>query len=679
MDNLNRIGGSFPRIFVRTSVCLVLTVGGIAATSMLPTANAAERAIAPAADKHFIAARMAFHKADLQALNRSIIALDGHALQPWAQYWRLRLALDDKSNGDERDLAAFLSAHAGTYLADRLRGDWLRKLGEGGAWPSFDRELPQLVQRELDIDCYAAQAANTPEQIRPAWLSGQELPAACDAVLRQLVQAGGLTVEEVWQRLRRRMEARRLVLAKDAAYLPDSEGFDGKGLEAISQRPEAWLNKFAGNVTTISASRGNRERTLFALQRLAQTDAPKAAQRLEQFERGVSQSLSRFSAEELAYGWGQIALAAALKHRPDALTWFQRGTALATVTTTDFQLAWHARAALREHNWNALRQAIARMPPELANTPDWIYWQGRALAATGDPAEAAKQFQKIAGQPNFYGNLANDELGRPISLPPQAVAPSRVEIAAASVRPGLQRALALFRLDMRVEGLKEWSWALRGLNDRELLAAAEFARAEGVLDRAIHTADRTTVQHDYSLRYLAPFREHIEPATQRLALDGAWVYGLMRQESRFLPAAKSTVGAQGLMQVMPATAKWVARQIGMTGFQPKHTAELATNIELGTNYLKIVLGSLDNQPVLASAAYNAGPGRARRWRDDSPMEGAIYAETIPFTETRDYVKKVMSNAVIYSALFNEPPQTLKARLGTIAGRSKSEPSLGDLP
>ena len=674
MDNLNRIGGSFPRIFKGVAVCLLLVTGAAPASGILPTANAAEKTGA-AADKHFVAARTAFHKGDLHSINRSIVALEGHALQPWANYWRLRLALDDKFNSDERERLAFLSAHSGTYLADRLRADWLRKLGEGGSWPSFNRELPQLVQRELDIDCYAAQAANTQEQIRLVWLSAQELPAACDAVVRQLVLAGGLTVDEVWQRLRRRMEARRLALAKDAAYLPDSEGFDGAGLEAISQRPELWLTKFTGNVSAMSASRGNRERTLFALQRLAQTDADKAAQRLEQLERNAP----RFSAEERAYGWGQIALAGALKHHPDALAWFQRGNALATSTASDFQLAWHARAALRRRNWSALTEAIARMPPELANTPDWTYWQARARAAMGEPAEAAKLFQKIAGQPNFYGNLANDELGRPISLPPQAVAPSRVEIAAASVRPSLQRALALFRLDMRVEGLKEWSWALRGLDDRELLAAAEFARAEGVLDRAIHTADRTTMQHDYNLRYLAPFREHIEPATQRLALDGAWVYGLMRQESRFVPAAKSSVGAQGLMQVMPATAKWVARQIGMSGFQPKHTAELATNIELGTNYLKIVLGSLDNQPVLASAAYNAGPGRARRWRDDSPMEGAIYAETIPFTETRDYVKKVMSNAVIYSALFNEPPQTLKARLGTIGARRQSEPSLGDLP
>ena len=126
------------------------------------------------------------------------------------------------------------------------------------------------------------------------------------------------------------------------------------------------------------------------------------------------------------------------------------------------------------------------------------------------------------------------------------------------------------------------------------------------------------------------------------------------------------------MQVMPSTAKWVAKQIGMHNFQPRHANDLDTNIALGTNYLKIVLDSLDNQPVLASAAYNAGPGRARKWRDQNPMEGAIYAETIPFTETRDYVKKVMSNAMFYSALFNDPPVPLKTRLGVVSGRGQTE-------
>jgi len=238
----------------------------------------------------------------------------------------------------------------------------------------------------------------------------------------------------------------------------------------------------------------------------------------------------------------------------------------------------------------------------------------------------------------------------------------------------------LIRLDMRIEGVREWVWTLRGLDDRQLLAAAEIARGAEVWDRAINTADRTSLQHDYSLRYLAPYRERVEPKTRELALDQGWVYGLMRQESRFITRAKSSVGAQGLMQVMPATASWVAKKIGLAGYHPDRVTEMDINVTLGTNYLKMVLASLDNHPVLASAAYNAGPGRAKRWRADRPLEGAIYAETIPFTETRDYVKKVMSNAVYYSALFEDKPQSLKSRLGVVQPARSGDSRLAeDLP
>jgi soluble lytic murein transglycosylase len=181
------------------------------------------------------------------------------------------------------------------------------------------------------------------------------------------------------------------------------------------------------------------------------------------------------------------------------------------------------------------------------------------------------------------------------------------------------------------------------------------------------------------MRYLAPFRERVEPYARELQLDQAWIYGLMRQESRFVMNARSSAGASGLMQLMPGTAKYVAKRIGLKDFHPSLVNDLDTNVVLGTNYLRMVLEDLDNHPVLASAAYNAGPGRARKWRDWKPLEGAIYAETIPFNETRDYVKKVMSNAVYYAALFNGKPPSLKEWLGVVSPRGSDNGGNGDLP
>ena len=615
-------------------------------------------------DLAFLSARDAYRNGERVRLARQIEVLQGHPLQAWAEYWALRLKLDD---GDAGGVADYLARHSGAYLAEKLRGDWLRSLGKKADWESFRRELPALALPDAEINCHAAQASGTPEMVRPLWTGGQDLPQACELLVDQLVAGAGLSVEEVWQRVRRLFEAKRVGAARGAAaYLPASQGWDGRGLEAIAQAPARHLDKLPAGWDT---RRGGREVALFAVQRLARSDPQDAARRFVRIE-------ERFPAEERAYAWGQIAMQAAQRHLPEALAWYARA---AGTSLSEEQLAWQVRAALRANDWNAVLAATVALPPALASQPDWIYWQGRALAAAGRTDEARANYQKISGQPNFYSNLADEELGRHIEVPQRAAAPSAEEIAVAAANPGFQRALALLRTDMRIEGVREWVWTLRGMDDRALLAAAELAERNEAWDRAINTADRTRAQHNYSLRYIAPFSDQVRPKADRLALDNGWVYGLMRQESRFVMNAKSSVGAKGLMQLMPATAKWVAKKINLANFHPNRVTEMDTNVTLGTHYMKMVLDSLDNHPVLASAAYNAGPGRARRWRADQPLEGAIYAETIPFSETRDYVKKVMSNAVYYNTLFEGRPQSLKRRLGTIGARGQGENGVEQLP
>jgi soluble lytic murein transglycosylase len=208
-------------------------------------------------------------------------------------------------------------------------------------------------------------------------------------------------------------------------------------------------------------------------------------------------------------------------------------------------------------------------------------------------------------------------------------------------------------------------WTVREMDDRELLAAAELAHRNGIWDRAINTADKTVAAHDFTRRYPTHYRDVLSKQAQIRKLDEPLVFGLVRQESRFLADAKSSAGAAGLMQLMPATARWVAKKIGMKGFRPSRVRQPEVNAALGAFYLKHVLDGFNGNQVLAAAAYNAGPGRARRWCDTKPIEGAIYIETIPFTETRQYVKKVMANTMYYAALMGGEPRTLKSRLGII--------------
>ena len=414
------------------------------------------------------------------------------------------------------------------------------------------------------------------------------------------------------------------------------------------------------------AARPARELVIFALMRLAKNDPQVAASYWD------ARLREKFSAEDCAYVWGQLGFAGARRLLPESLAWY-RDTADAVLSND--QLAWYVRIALRQADWAAVLAATGRMDVLQRNEPAWVYWEGRAQHALGNIPEAHKLFARVADEHHFYGRLAAEELGRAVEIPAKVAVPTKEEVAAAAANPGLKRALALYRLDMRSEATREWLWAIRGTDDRFLLAAADHARKFEIWDRAISTADRTLAQHDFSLRYLAPHRQVFAESARALQLEEPWVLGLVRQESRFITGAKSSVGASGLMQLMPATAKWIAGKIGMNNFSQARVNDIDVNVRLGTAYLKHVLDDQGGSPVLAAAAYNAGPGRARRWRDARPLEGAIYAESIPFDETRDYVKKVMINTVYYAAILGDPMRSLKARMGTIPARQGSDKTL----
>jgi soluble lytic murein transglycosylase len=247
------------------------------------------------------------------------------------------------------------------------------------------------------------------------------------------------------------------------------------------------------------------------------------------------------------------------------------------------------------------------------------------------------------------------------------------ELAQAGSNPSLQRALKFYALRLRAEGNREWNWALRSMSERQLLAAGELARRNELLDRMVETSLRTRTELDYAQRFPAPHLDVLHPTEQGLGLDTAWVYGLIRQESRFISDARSGVGASGLMQVMPATGKWVAAKIGMDNFVHGMLTDLRTNITLGANYMNMVLANFDGDEVLATAAYNAGPSRARAWRGllEQPMEGAVFVESIPFSETRSYVRNVMANATNYAAVFEQKPQSIRTRLRTVQPRERT--------
>lgn len=640
-------------------------MGRIVLLIWLAVASTAARGASP--DEDFLAAREAFRAGDARRLDFYAQRLKDHVLAPYVEYWRLKMRLDT-AGADE--LRRFINAHADSPLSDLLRSEWLKLLGKRQQWEEFDAEYPHLVREDIELTCYSLQSRMRSDPLavreaRPLWFVARDLPESCTPLFDALAKSGQLTSEDIWARIRIALEAGRVELARSIAeYLPGAQRPDARLLSSISSDPRAYLERRQLGLR----SRAERETALFAVHRLARLSPPQAAAHWARIE-------ERFSAEERGYAWGLIGYFGALRHDPQALSWFARASDL-----SDLQLAWKARAALRAVDWQEVLAAIDAMTRKERLDSSWRYWKARALQALGRHEEAESLFKSLAPEFNFYGQLATEELGGRIAAPETAFRPSAEDVRAIGERPGIRRALALIRLNLRTEGVREWLWAIRDLDDRRLLAAAELARRHGIYDRAIHTAERTSALHDFELRYLAPFRDVLGARAAELGLDEAWVYGLVRQESRFVADARSRAGATGLMQLMPATAKWVARKMGLRDWRWSQVTEVDTNVALGTYYLRHVFDHLDGHPVLASAAYNAGPGRARNWRPDTAIEGAIYAETIPFNETRDYVKKVMSNTVYYAHTFSRELQSLKQRLGTIGPRLRdSEIPLADTP
>jgi soluble lytic murein transglycosylase len=604
-------------------------------------------------DEEFVAAREAYQTNDAARLEALAPRFRGHLLEPYVAYWRLSLRLDEASADEVR---GFLAANRDGPLAERLRAEWLKSLAWRGEWELFNTELPRLGSRDLEITCYALQfrMQTKPEEALPEarslWFVTRELPDNCTPLLDALVASGTVSSDHLWSRIRVALEAGRVTQARRIAqWLPAGEAPEARSLEQAASNPAAYLARQSHNLKT----RADRETVMFAAHRLARVAPAQAARHWTRLE-------ERFSAEERGYVWGMIGYLGAMRHEPEALAWYARAGDL-----SDLLLAWKVRAALRAGDWQEVLAAVDAMSDRERSISAWRYWKARALKAIGREDEARELLQPLAGEFSFYGQLALEELGARIAAPSTVYRPGAEEVRAMAQHAGLRRALELYRLNLRPEANAEWLWAIRGFGDRQLLAAAEVARQHEVYDRVIFTADRTVGLHDFELRYLAPYRDVLKSHTSQLALDEAWVYGLIRQESRFIPDARSVAGASGLMQLMPETARWVAKRLGLRNWRWSQVTEVNTNVGLGTYYLRHVLDALDGQPVLASAAYNAGPSRARAWRPATAMEGAAFAETIPFTETRLYVKNVMANATYYAHSFSQRLQSLKQRLGVV--------------
>ncbi|HSI38177.1 MAG TPA: transglycosylase SLT domain-containing protein [Methylotenera sp.] len=590
-----------------------------------------------------------------------------YLLAPYADYWLMLLRLDQ---AESAEVVEFLTQYEDMPFTDRLRGEWLKKLAKQQNWTLFFEQYPYFQREDTAVQCYAllgqTQLGHTElndrsvaAQAKSIWLTTADLPSNCNQLFDTLQKSGVLTTDDMWARIRLALQDGKLGLAKSiTTRLPNFDAANLKLLDRANQTPQLLLDK----KTVSFQTRYGAEVNLYALDRLARSKLDVAISTY-----GKLQGL--FDVDNRAFGWGRIALHAARTHHPKTLDFY----ALAGSTHLDKeQLAWKVRAALRAQDWETVQKVIAAMPAKQQEENAWRYWQARALKEQDQLVEANAIFSQLATERHYYGWLAVEELESSMSSPEEQYTTTDIEVTAIASQPTIKRSLELHRLNLRWEARSEWVWATREMDDKQLLAAAEYAARQKWYDVAIITADNTRQLHDFNLRYPTPYRDLIRHAAKDENLDEAWIYGLTRQESRFMHYAKSGVGASGLMQLMPATAKWAAKRMGLDDYSQDKLHDLNTNIELGTYYMRHTLDLMNGQAVMATAAYNAGPSRAKRWMASEPLEAAIYIETIPFSETRNYVQKVMANAHLYAPRLGTKIQSLKSRLGVVPGSGKPE-------
>jgi soluble lytic murein transglycosylase len=607
---------------------------------------------------------------------RDISAAQRHPLAPWMDYWELANRL---TVAQQPELDAFYARWPGTYVEDRLRNDWLLETGRRREWQSFSRDFPRFrMNDDREVSCYAllvehqsaqqaGKALGTAFKLRAldAWTAQRDLDDGCQLMATTLFEAKVFSADDAWQRARLAAEGNRPRVASAAAALaaPTLQTQIAHALD----KPALYLNAGATN-----ANRAQAEIATLALIRIAGNEPDIAANALaERWQQRLPRELAAWAWSQAGRGAAQKLLPSATEHYRNAWSLLEQGSTKGP-GWSDETLAWAVRSALRNSSgaerWTAVQRAIDHMSEAEQRDPAWRYWSARgqresaAAGAAGDRqrTQAVAGLKQLSAELHFYGKLAAEDLGQAFAVPPRPLPLSSEERAMAHEHAGLARALRLIELGLRGEGVREWNWSLRGMTDRRLLAAADLACERQVWDRCINTSDRTRHEIDLDQRFPTPFRDEVLASAKAIGLDPAYVYGLIRQESRFVMDARSHVGASGLMQIMPATARWTAKKISLP-YSNELIADRSTNLKLGTSYLKLVLDDFDGSQAMAAAAYNAGPNRPRRWREGATIEPAIWAENIPFGETRDYVKKVLSNATVYASL--------------LAGKRQSAPTM----
>ncbi len=613
----------------------------------------------------FQQAEQALALRQLTQFRKLLPQLVDYPLYPYLQFEDLKRRLSIASR-DEID--QFLSQYQTLPVAASLRHRILKRAAKHRDWDTYHyyyRPTKNVVLQchSLNARLHGGETNSVYSDIQTLWFSGQSRPRECDKVFEQWQAAGQLTDELLWQRIALTLEKGRRQLASYLArQLPAEERHWAQLWIGLHRYPEQLARR---HKALLKPHPKAKQIYMASLQRLARRNPEKAIDFLQQYATKFSTGIPLTTAEQAAID-RSIAMALALRHLPDAESWYAR---IPAQYQTDSSRSWRVRAAIRDSQWSLVINAIAAMPETQRQSDRWRYWQARALAELGDTAQANTLLSELAGQRNYYGFMAADRLSLPYPMQVQPYQPSAAELFVLQERPAIRRAAEFFQLGRQIEARREWRIATASLDETRRQQASKLAQLWGWYEQSILTMASTSHRDDLPLRFPLLFKDEVLALSARKGLEAAWTYGVIRRESAFTTDARSSRGAVGLMQLMPATAKRISRSEKVRYRGSRTLLQPETNLKLGTGHLAKMLKRFDDQTVLATAAYNAGARRVKKWLpENTAMEADRWIETIPYKETREYVSNVLAYTVIYSNRLGHEEQRLDQRMTPVQSR-----------
>ena len=621
-----------------------------------------------AADEQFNDALRAANSGNIGLLQQYQSSMQNDVLGYYPEYWALISNLAAQSSSQ---ITSFAQRYPQSAMTEKLAADYVEEKVKQADFASAQPVLPYVTNADQAESCAVAQVrakSGDPlvfAEFKDVWLTTNSQPELCTGLGRMMLSSPLMTEQDrqqrVWGQLRAGQSGQALATAQTLGI-----NLSLAQLNQIQANPLNYL------WSAPKASSVDHAYLIFAMGRLADSDLNSALSSVQRAAQGTPVQVQKALYRAVGYIGGTTVMKNNFNR--EVLNYLDASYGL-PFSSEEAEI--YARQAIRFSAWESLIRAIDAMSVTQKQEDRWQYWLARASEQRGDASSkrAAQQiFKKLAEGDDYHNLLAKDQLGQKYSNLPNNVQPSNHDLQRLNQDIHFSRAFALRRVDAPENYInREWNWAVRQAylkhDDGLLLAAAKRATDMGWYDRAIYAADRTENKHNYAYRYAMPHQNYVVSHSRNAGVDPAWAYGLMRQESRFVTNARSHVGAGGLMQIMPDTAKLIARQMGES-YNPAALTDMNTNIRYGTFYLSMIQSQLSNSPVLATAGYNAGPNRARRWQPDTQAIAADqYTESIPLTETRDYVKHVMTNATHYGVLLGQGAQSLEKRMNIIPLRN----------